>query len=568
MRKNRADEMINYLQDELLKRRSSSEGMWNGHLSSSAISTSVSVFALYMADAGKYNLQIQKGAEWLTKTMLPNGSWGDTPESPSNMTATLLSYAALTAIGYAPDKTRSFLKDKFEGDSNQHIISGVLKYYGKDLTFSAPILVMCALAGVISSWKEIPQLPFEVAVLPQKLFRFFKLPVVSYAIPALIAVGILRYKKGKKNSLREAFIPKCLNVLNQLQPLNGGFLEAPPLTGFVAMCMCGAGFNSHQSTLKGIDFLVNTIREDGSWPIDTNLSSWVTALSVRAMGAKIPNAGQLADTIKANAFTHRHPFTGAREGGWGWTNLPGSVPDADDTAGALVAVHILNKGKITTEVEKGIEWLLDLQNSDGGMPTFCKGWGKLPFDRSSPDITAHSLLAFQLWKNDLSKDLKNKSEKSMVRMLKWMCKEQATDGSWVPLWFGDQEAENEQSPVYGTAITIEYLSNINHPLAREMKTRGARYLLSVQNADGGWGGAKNVPSKITLTARAMSALSDFQEADKEVLNRAFDYLYSGYIADELLKPEAIGLYFSRLWYSEDMYNITFVLNALNKYTET
>jgi squalene cyclase len=565
MRDNRANEMISYLQEELLKRRSSSEGMWNGRLSSSAISTSVSVFALYVADAGKYNPQIQKGAEWLTKTMLPDGSWGDTPESPSNMTATLLSYAALSAIGNAPDKTKSFLQDKFKGDSNQHIISGILKYYGKDLTFSAPILVMCALAGVISSWKEIPRLPFEVAVLPQKLFRFFKLPVVSYAIPALIAVGILRYKKGKKNLLREAFIPKCLNVLNQLQPSNGGFLEAPPLTGFVAMCMCGAGFNNHQATLKGIDFLVNTIREDGSWPIDTNLSSWVTALSVRAMGAKIPNAGKLADDIKANAFAYRHSFTGAREGGWGWTNLPGSVPDADDTAGALVALHILNNGKIVPEVEKGIEWLLDLQNSDGGIPTFCKGWGKLPFDRSSPDITAHSLLAFQLWKNDLSKDLKIKCEKSMDRMLKWMYKEQATDGSWVPLWFGDQEAENEQSPVYGTAITTEYLSGINHPLAREMRGRGAGYLLSVQNTDGGWGGAKNVPSKITLTARALSAMVDFSGVDEEVLNRTFDYLYSRYTAGELLKPEAIGLYFSRLWYSEDMYNITFVLNALNRY---
>ncbi|UQT33086.1 hypothetical protein M5E82_16400 [Parabacteroides distasonis] len=67
------------------------------------------------------------------------------------------------------------------------------------MTFSVPILVMCALAGVITHWDRIPQLPFELSVLPQRLFRFLRLPVVSYAIPALIAVGILRYKKGKQD---------------------------------------------------------------------------------------------------------------------------------------------------------------------------------------------------------------------------------------------------------------------------------------------------------------------------------------------------------------------------------
>jgi hypothetical protein len=40
-----------------------------------------------------------------------------------------------------------------------------------------------------------------------------------------------------------------------------------------------------------------------------------------------------------------------------------------------------------------VRWLLDLQNGDGGIPTFCRGWGALPFDRSAPDLTAHALRA-------------------------------------------------------------------------------------------------------------------------------------------------------------------------------
>ena len=60
--------------------------------------------------------------------------------------------------------------------------------YGKDRTFAVPILMTCALAG-LTSWKEVPSLPFELACLPQSWFRFLNLPVVSYALPALIAIG-------------------------------------------------------------------------------------------------------------------------------------------------------------------------------------------------------------------------------------------------------------------------------------------------------------------------------------------------------------------------------------------
>ncbi len=567
MKKKQIDEMIGAVQGRLLEMRPPKESIWRGNLSSSAISTSVSVFALYMADKEKYSPYIRKGTEWLIANMCADGSWGDSIESPSNMTATLLTYASLCAVGAPSQKTKEYLTIKFGGSTDQHIINGVLGYYGKDLTFSAPILVMCALSGIISTWDKIPQLPFEVSVLPQKIFRFFQLPVVSYAIPALIAVGILRYKKGKKNifsPIRKLFINKSLKVLEKLQPFHGGFLEAAPLTAFVAMCMSGAGYRDHIAVQRGIGFLVDTVREDGSWPIDTDLACWVTALSVRALGDEIDNKKALAEVIRQKAFSVEHPFTGAKAGGWGWTDRPGAVPDADDTSGALVALHILLDGVYCPEVGKGIEWLLALQNKNGGMPTFCKGWGKLPFDRSSPDISAHSLLAFKMWLDVLPDDLKEKSRSGMLYMLKWMKKIQAPDGSWTPLWFGDQDAKDERSPVYGTAMTVEYLAGLKDPTAHEMALKGLDYILSVQNTDGGWGGTKGVPSKVTLTARALSALASYDSIKNSPIERAFGFLYRKYKAGQLFKAEPIGLYFSRLWYSEDMYNITFVLTALKK----
>jgi len=564
MKTEQINEMINTLSESLLRRRSAN-GLWRGELSSSAISTAVAVFALYMVNKDKYRTYIQNGAAWLHDTMLPEGAWGDTVESPPNMTATLLSYAALHAVDEPPEKAKNFLKEKFGGLDDMQITQGVLAHYGTDLTFSAPILSMCALSGVIHSWKHVPQLPFELSIVPQRFFRFLRLPVVSYAIPALIAVGIMRHRKGKKGllyRLREMFIPKSLSVMEKIQPAHGGFLEAAPLTAFVTMCMAASGFCDHPATRRAAGFLTDTVRKDGAWAIDTDLSCWVTALVIRALGDRLENREELSVLVRKNAFKVKHPFTGTKEGGWGWTDLQGAVPDADDTSGALAALHILLEGKTCSEVEKGVEWLLALQNSDGGIPTFCKGWGKLPFDRSSPDITAHAFLAFELWRDALPEKLRKKVETSMKRMLQWMKKIQQPDGSWVPLWFGDQDAIDERSPVYGTAVAIEHLNISSNPFAKELAAKGAAYLVSVQNDDNGWGGAHGVKSKITMTAKAISALAAFATQYPENLEKGLEYIYEAYQTGELEKREPVGLYFARLWYSEELYNISFVLNAL------
>lgn len=561
------DEMIDFLQAELAANRKSEDGTWRSTLSSSAIATSVSVFALFLHAADQHKALIEKGQHWLYQTRLADGTWGDSPESPGNMTATLLSYAALYATGKPSTETKDYLVQTLGGASDQPIIDGVLRYYGKDLTFSAPILVMCALAGLIQNWEDIPQLPFELSVLPQSLFRFLQLPVVSYAIPALIAVGILRHKKGKRNllaPLRDRFIPKSLRILDRLQPANGGFLEAAPLTAFVAMCLCGSGFGKLDATHRAIGFLVETVREDGSWPIDTNLDSWATALSIRALGNETPDKQALANTLRQRAFNYKHPFTGAQPGGWAWTNRPGAVPDADDTAGTLVALHYLQDGQFSIEIENGINWLLQLQNRDGGIPTFCKGWGKLPFDASTPDITAHAIQAIHCWMDQLPPALQSKCQQATKRMLQWMQKIQTPDGAWLPLWFGDQHSADESAPVYGTAVALEYLADVKDPLAQTISTQGIAYLLQLQNEDGGWGGAPRVASKVTMTARALSALSLHGATNKESIQRGLNFLHQKYNHGELLLPEPIGLYFSRLWYSEKMYSITFTLNALKK----
>lgn len=547
----------------------SADDMWRGSLSSSAISTAVSVFALQRIDAVKYQAQIDAGVQWLRATMKADGTWGDSVESPSNMTATLLTYVSLYAVGQAPPESRQYLVRQLGGDSEVSLIQGVMRYYGRDLTFSVPILMMCALAGMVSDWKRIPPFPFELATLPQRLFRYLNLPVVSYAIPALIAVGICQmyHRRGLFSPLRRLFVPKAMQVLLRMQPSDGGFLEAAPLTAFVSMCLAEGGFRSHEVTQRCACFLVETVRSDGSWPIDTNLSGWLTSLAAKVL----PLTSNLSDIIRRNATTTIHPFTAAAPGGWGWSDLSGSVPDGDDTSGALVALYHQSEGKRSPEVDNGLKWLMWLQNRDGGMPTFCKGWGKLPFDSSSPDITAHAILAMGLWLPSLDGRLKTNVQKSLDKMITWMEQSLTSHPStldsqgWTPLWFGDQDAPDEKAPVYGTATAIDYLMSARHPMATKLAQSQISFILHAQNEDGGWGGNKGVKSKVTYTSRALAALAHFPSQYDTVRQRGWDYLYHRFKAGTLYDREPIGLYFARLWYSEELYNVLFLLSAIKNH---
>ncbi len=563
---------------------------WTGELSSSALSTAVATIALGELDrrAGTpvHHATVAAGLRWLAEHANPDGGWGDTVRSVSNLSTTALGWAAFGAARAdarfaAPVQRARGWVERAVG-SLDRLPDAIAAAYGRDRTFSVPILMTLALSGRLGpeGWRRVPALPFELARLPRAWFGALRLPVVSYALPALIAIGQVIHHHAParcplRRRLREASREPTLRVLEALQPANGGFLEATPLTAFVIMSLAALGRGGHPVAERGAAFLRAGQRPDGSWPIDTNLATWVTTLAVKALAAQPGSPGpadraRLREWLLGQQFRSVHPYTGAAPGGWAWTDLPGGVPDADDTAGALLALDALGEADARTleAVAAGVRWLLDLQNRDGGVPTFCRGWGALPFDRSTPEITAHALLAWTGWRDRLPGALAGRVARARARALGYLARAQRPDGAWVPLWFGNERAPDQANPVYGTARVLQALNALARAgvaLPPALQARGAAFLAEAQWSSGGWGGDRECPESLEETAVAVEALAGCAEpVARPALARGRRRLVELVEAGAWRQATPIGLYFARLWYFERLYPLIFAAGALGR----
>ncbi|MCI0685256.1 MAG: squalene--hopene cyclase [Gemmataceae bacterium] len=590
--------------DALLKERHP-DGYWVGELSSSALSTATAVMALHLMRTQTSEVLIDRGLAWLIEHQNADGGWGDTVKSFSNISTTMLCRAAFYLAGdsgsEAVKKAEAWLGKRY-GSTPAQLAEAVRARYGKDRTFATPILTTCALAGLVD-WREVPPLPFELACLPQSWFRFLRLHVVSYALPALIAIGqCIHHHRPTWNPvtrlLRALSRKRSLRVLEKIQPSSGGFLEATPLTSFVTLSLAACGLADHPVAKNGMRFLVNSVRPDGSWAIDSNLSTWVTTLAINALAAagdvrSLSDRDVLCNWLVQQQFRERHPYTGAASGGWAWTPLPGGVPDGDDTPGALIALTHLPEPVVEKVKEpyinqsvswiKGELWLARLQNGDGGWPTFCRGWGHLSFDRSGCDLTAHVLRAIrasyhgQISALDLAVlPAVRQMGISLPNALGFLANNQRPDGAWLPLWFGNQHMPDDENPTYGTARVLAAYRDLGL-MHDEPARRGVAWLVNNQNDDGGWGGGKGTPSSMEETALAVEALLDAacglapaaagpnakpQAAD--AVERGLAWLIEHVERGDLYNPSPIGFYFAKLWYFEKLYPMIFTVAALGR----
>jgi squalene-hopene/tetraprenyl-beta-curcumene cyclase len=176
----------------------------------------------------------------------------------------------------------------------------------------------------------------------------------------------------------------------------------------------------------------------------------------------------------------------AEPGGWVFEYRNDFYPDVDDTAFVLMAlqrVQFPDPKRMEAAVRRGIQWLLSMQNRDGGWGAFDRDNNKaflcnIPFadhnamiDPSTADVTARVLecLGRYGWPA---------GHPAVQHGLKFLLKDQCEDGSWFGRWGVNY--------VYGTSGVLRALETVSLT-AKEYCQRAVRWLRTVQKSDGSFG---------------------------------------------------------------------------------
>lgn len=240
-------------------------------------------------------------------------------------------------------------------------------------------------------------------------------------------------------------------------------------------------------------------------------------------------------------------------GGWAFQRANRHYPDVDDTAVVLMVLHhlrvqVADPKPIDEAIQRGVDWLLCMQSSNGGWGAFDRDndhpWlTRIPFcdfgellDPPSVDVTAHVVEALCLlgWKVD---------DPPVERALRYIRREQETDGSWFGRWGVNH--------IYGVAAVLPALKEAGFDMGEEWIQKAALWLVTHQNADGGWGEScasymddhyRGVgPSTASQTSWALMALvaagpDEFGDA----IGRGIDFLWRTQKDGTWEEPEYTG----------------------------
>ena len=536
---------------EGLLARQRGDGSWLDYLPSAAISTATSAVALHYADpAGSRDL-IAAGLRWLRRSQLPSGGWGDAPGSPATLSASAMAVAALALL--AP------------GEAVQDISRALawLDSKGGMAAVADPgqcgLHVLClqflALAGLYDQARIRP-MPAVVGLLPRRLRRR-----VSFVVPVTLSWAVMQLHTWDRSPLARAVLrlaqPRAFAYFDELarfEPPDGGSQESPLLVSLICLAFARSG-QRPDLVRKCVAYLRKTVRPDGSWPVNRDLECSATAfVSAALQDCGLGTHHQLLTAeiwLRSCQRDTAFPPTGCPPGAWAWSAESG-WPNTDDTANALRVLAGFGYGTDDPQVATGVQWLLRMQNSNGSWSCFSRN-NHVSLDAPCSAITSHAVAALHLAAGLTPRD------RPVARAVSWLGRVQHADGSVPCLWYRGDTA--------GTARTLDVLGSLGlgaHGTAR----RCQHWLLSTQNADGGWGDGHGAASSAEETAWALTGLlSAGLGPGNSAAARGARWLAGQQRPDGLWAPTVLGVYFLDLCYSDDLLASGYALQALARYRD-
>ena len=220
-----------------------------------------------------------------------------------------------------------------------------------------------------------------------------------------------------------------------------------------------------------------------------------------------------------------------RPGGWAFQYWNDYYPDVDDTAVVGMAMHRTGDPKYKESIARAEEWILGMQSSNGGWGAFDIDNNKdylnyVPFadhgallDPPTEDVTARCLSFLAQLGHDTSHPV-------VAKGLKYLKETQEEDGSWFGRWGTNY--------IYGTWSVLCALNMLGEAHDAPYIRKSVDWLLSRQNADGGWGEdgatyfedrkAECKESTPSQTSWAVLALMAVGEVDNPAVKRGIDYI--------------------------------------------
>ncbi|KPK40472.1 MAG: hypothetical protein AMJ78_07145 [Omnitrophica WOR_2 bacterium SM23_29] len=270
----------------------------------------------------------------------------------------------------------------------------------------------------------------------------------------------------------------------------------------------------------------------------------------------------------------------AEPGGWYFEYENEFYPDVDDTAQVLLALMHIDMGQYESKkkkaFERGLDWMLKMQSSDGGFSSFDKDNNKqfltkIPFadhnamlDPTCADVTGRvcELLS------RLGYGCEEPHFKNAVDFLK---AHQLADGTWYGRWGINY--------IYGTSLACRGLSFSARECCRDELDSASKWIRSVQNRDGGWGEAALTyedasqkgkgPSTASQTAWALLALFACGDYSSDEVKRGIKYLLETQREDgSWCELDFTGTGFPKVCYLRyELYSVYFPLLALSEYAK-
>ena len=472
-------------------------------------------------------------ANFLRRLQNEDGGWGLYPGGPADISGTVKAYFALKLMGDDPEaehlaKARRLIRSLGGAEKCNTFTRFYFACLGQISFNSCPSIppeivflpkwfyfnlyhvsawtrTMILPLGIVTTLKPIRQIPDRLGISELYLDRAAAnvLGVPSHGFPKSwrdIFLWVDRflkwYEESPIQSLRERAMKAAEKwLLEHMEGSEGLGAIFPPMV-YMLIVFKAMGYSDENPIVRKAhkDLKDFYIREGETIRLQPCVSPvWDTGIAMHALAetglaidsdAAVRSCQWMLDKEVRFASDWRHNAPNVEPSGWFFEFENPHYPDVDDTAMAVMSLRRLGGKKAAEAVRRGIDWLLAMQNSDGGWAAFDKTRSRpileeIPFadhnamqDPSCPDIAGRVLES--LGHNGFRVD-----SPIVERAIRFIRSQQDSAGPWWGRW--------GVNFVYGTWQVLAGLKSVGENMNAEYVQRAADWLRSVQKEDGSWG---------------------------------------------------------------------------------